>query len=164
MRIRILLMLIALTGMLFSISALAATIEDCDEIPITPFSWTLPVSVDKFDQNKGELEEVRITVESCGNLSYAVSNEDLTPQEYEITHRGQTIAVIPSVGEQVFPIETYGILDLEADEPNEIPDPDWKGGDYGVVGGPEEICYDDQFILKASNGDDLTPYKGNENE
>lgn len=127
-------MLIALMSMLFSISALAATIEDCDEINITPFSWTLPVSVDKFDQSKGELEEVRITIDSCGNLSYAVSNEDLTPQEYEITHRGQTVAVIPSIGEKIFPIETYGILDLAADEENEIPDPDWKGLDYGVVG------------------------------
>ena len=171
MRIKILLMAVVLTGLLFCLSASAKlTDEECGIVPITPFNYETSTNIPKFDQTLGELKSVKLTVkDACGNISNEIDSEDPLPRNYIFNFGGIMIPTLPIVGEKEFVIQTppEGIAFAAAadDEPGKG-NPDWAGPDYKLmeVGTEAEpVCAaPQQFIYETAT--DKAPFIGNEGD
>ena len=123
-------MAVVLAGLLFSLSASAATTDpSCGVVPIQKLTYTTTTNVDKFDQNLGTLQSVTVTAESCGYLNNWLESGDESDITYNIIATGQVIPTIPSVPEEALQIGT----DAGGITFNAIPDgdpTDRAGTDY----------------------------------
>jgi hypothetical protein len=135
-------MAVVLTGLLFSLSASAATTaESCGVVPIQQLTYTTTTQVDKFDTNLGTLQSVTITAESCGYLSNWLESQDLSEIDYNIIARGQVIPTIPGVPEEALQIGTDPAgIDFHAvpdGSPTDRAGTDYTRIDIGSAASPE---------------------------
>jgi hypothetical protein len=142
LKIKILLMVVVLAGLLFSLPALAATTpESCGVVPIQQLTYTTSTQIDKFDQSLGTLQSVTVTAQACGYLSDWLESNDQSEIDYNIIARGQVTPSIPGVADTPLQIGTDAAgIDFHA-----VPDTnayDRTGTDYtkfdiGTAASPE---------------------------
>ena len=135
-------MAVVLAGLLFSLSASAATTpESCGVVPVQQLTYTTTTQVDKFDQSLGTLQSVTVTAQACGYLSDWLESNDQDTILYNIIARGQVTPTIPGVAPTPLQIGTDALgIDFTA-----VPDGnahDRAGTDYtqfniGTAGSPE---------------------------
>jgi len=166
LRIKILIMVVFLMGLLFSLSASAIEIvpESCDEIVKQPLIGSGFVYIDKFDQTLGVLKEVRLRAEACGNLTAEVSSEDPTPQNFSVIASAEMRANLPIEGLQTFKIEEEeNDFPLAADDEPGLYNADWEGPDYRKVSWPEQ-CTEGLGPWTYTDPADLAVFTGNAGE
>jgi hypothetical protein len=174
LKIRILLMAVVLTGLLFSLSASAQIACTCDN-PITTEEVCLQVPADgslgtdintilnipKFDSSLGCLQSVRITSESCGYIFAEVDSEAQFPVDWSVTAISGVEVTLPGgLGSKLVQFGTVDgpiIIPTATDDPTELPlgnpfNPDFAGSDWGRedFGTPEDpICSEiEEFIFE----------------